>query len=792
MPSSYTVYPEYDFHALCLYIAKVSRSDIKTVSTKHQLHYLDAYLCDNGVHSVLCEHEYVEKFYLSDYAEYFVRCFADYGRKASRVHFFDCRVDEGSFEAFLNGELDDPDGAIETLQRHYLGFMVIRPIPETFIAITCLRPYKCLLQKGGDKAVIVRDNLVNLFGIPLSVQSLPFQEQDKVVAKCSTAAIWSFLNAPIFQIEKIPSPSQITKRASEGNEHPNRTFPSGGLSHRMLTSVLAEKGLDPISVNIHKTFRDARHHFDLDSSIARDASGSGDSEVRLSEGELHGKCLISAFNFLKEFVYAYVSCGFPSILSLGTYAQGGDEENITSPGEYACVGQHAVTVAGFNFEEVFAEEPSDELRECREAECAGKSETLKLRSHRICEIYVHDDQLGPYSAAKIVGKDFSISADDKPSPCEGGSQYQGAQTKYLDVSLWDDECAIRKPHLYLPTELLLGVSPKIRIGYDRIKNTCKLLNRFIVTGWGEALAVYKEEFSGDPESELALDYGGMLANIEWDIRLLTVNQFKREMLSQSVIGNRAAYLASSWPKHVWVARGRLVGDGGLLFDYVFDATDIDQGSVYLDTIHYSYEYQEFCEHYLSTVLDRFVNSRVRDNELYKLDTNIRAIAQDLTSDIRDLGDDLEEKFGIAHPPSYIKEWEVVHDGIRRQSGVRVFRFGLPSEGGAILNKGEKYIWAVCENGYLHVGQDVLAFPDDSAREETIGHPTLTSNMWARIAGELAFDDSGQYWVINNASGRYCKSYVGATKAHLRNVKRLFESYFRQEGTAFESVFLEEN
>ncbi len=65
------------------------------------------------------------------------------------------------------------------LQDGYLGFIVVKPLPRTIIGRTCLKTYD---SKGGTRHFpIVRRYPVHLFGIPLRVETLAFQEQDQAV-----------------------------------------------------------------------------------------------------------------------------------------------------------------------------------------------------------------------------------------------------------------------------------------------------------------------------------------------------------------------------------------------------------------------------------------------------------------------------------------------------------------------------------------------------------------------------------------------------------------------------------
>lgn len=52
---------------------------------------------------------------------------------------------------------------IKIFQETYLGFMVIKPLPKTFIGKTCLKPYDSLINSD-DKKCITREYCVDLLG----------------------------------------------------------------------------------------------------------------------------------------------------------------------------------------------------------------------------------------------------------------------------------------------------------------------------------------------------------------------------------------------------------------------------------------------------------------------------------------------------------------------------------------------------------------------------------------------------------------------------------------------------
>jgi len=124
------------------------------------------------------ENDYIDHDFLEDFAAYYVRCFSTYSKVCARLHFFNIEFTQGDFEEYLKSSADvkiSPD----SLQKGYLGFVVIKPLPQTVIGRTCLKTYP---PEDRRYFPIARSYNANLFGTELTIRSLAFQEQDKVVA----------------------------------------------------------------------------------------------------------------------------------------------------------------------------------------------------------------------------------------------------------------------------------------------------------------------------------------------------------------------------------------------------------------------------------------------------------------------------------------------------------------------------------------------------------------------------------------------------------------------------------
>lgn len=279
-------------------------SEFSDVFSKPQLAYIYQYLFDIGAKSVLLEREYLDKDYLEDYASYYVKCFNNGGHKCARLHFFSREnVNHKYIDDVLNNGKSSEN--YQPLIDSYLGFMVVRPLPLTFVGKTCVKKYPKINQAGSEKVCISRTYKVDLFGIPLSVESVAFQEQDRVVAACATTSIWAAFHAMEWNNEKqIPSCSEITIHAINHVQNSNNGFPNKGLSIKQILRALDVEGLRYYHEDVRKRTLDE----------------------------------------LYETVRIHVSSGVPLILCADVYEYDRDTKQKKSER----LGMHAVTIVGYS------------------------------------------------------------------------------------------------------------------------------------------------------------------------------------------------------------------------------------------------------------------------------------------------------------------------------------------------------------------------------------------------------------------------------------------------------------
>ena len=320
--------------------AELAGSRREDVEDKLHSIYFPEYFDHLGAKTILVEFDYVDRDYLEDYAGYYVRCFSPPKPRCGRLHFFQADFDEAALISFL----EQPPSRDAFLQANlndsqYLGFIVVKPLAQTFIGRTCLRTYAN--GASGRHFPSLRPYEVNLFGVRLSVNSLAFQEQDTEVARCATAAMWSVLQGTAIKFgHAVPTPVEITKNAVAVHANRSRTLPAkDGLTIEQLADAVRKMGLEPYCV----------------AATTRE--------------------------ILQAEAYAYLRAGIPALLGIALVDTLDQNKAPLNPPEL--VGLHAVSLTGYHI----SDQPPTAF---------GKNGLL-LRATRIDKFYAHDDQVGAFA-----------------------------------------------------------------------------------------------------------------------------------------------------------------------------------------------------------------------------------------------------------------------------------------------------------------------------------------------------------------------------------------------------------
>ena len=223
-------------------------TDFPDIIQKKQINFIYTYLSELGATTVLLESDYVDRDYLEDYSRYYVKCFHRYGERCARLHFFKNDFDHQHFSKVFSS--DDSFTIVKKLQENYLGYMVVKPLPKTFIGKTCLQYYPSF-DDVSYKKLIKKSYTANLFGIELKVDSIAFQEQDKILSACATTSIWSAIHASKQRhSNSILSSGEITLSAINHIKDSSNSFPNKGLTNKQILRALDTQKFRNHQVNI--------------------------------------------------------------------------------------------------------------------------------------------------------------------------------------------------------------------------------------------------------------------------------------------------------------------------------------------------------------------------------------------------------------------------------------------------------------------------------------------------------------------------------------------------------------
>lgn len=342
----YTVLP-YSIDELRTQLVEISRACLADVDSKIHKQYFSDYFTELAAKTFIVEYDYVDRDYLEDFSNYYVKCFQDYARKCARFHFFNVAFTSEQFAEVLAGEMPD---LVSTLKESYLGFIIVKPLPRTIIGRTCLKTYP---SENRRHFPVTRRYPVNLFGIPLAVNTLAYQEQDQVAAACATSALWSIFQSTGYLFHHpIPTPIEITKSATYNYPTQVRTIPNHGLTLEQMSDAIRDVGLEPFLVNVANEYN------------------------------------------LKSAVYSFLKAGVPVAFAIVIV----DASVSPSP----IIGYHAVAVTGYSLG--------------RSAPIPEAPSGFLSMASRIDKIYVHDDQIGPFARMNVDGRRVIVTLDPAKPP----------------------------------------------------------------------------------------------------------------------------------------------------------------------------------------------------------------------------------------------------------------------------------------------------------------------------------------------------------------------------------------
>src|SRR4051812_10662122 len=216
-----------------------------------QIEYLRGYLRDLDVKTVLEEPYYFDRDYLSEFSAFYSVSARGYPNVCRRLHFFSGPpIDRAALEAAMG----TTGSHLSSLQEHYCGFIVLRPIPGAPLGRTVLAHYRERSPKTPRITTPARTYGVHIAGLRLEIKGLAWQQQDAAVSACATIALWTMLHSSAFdEHHAIPTTTAVTLSAHRTASMGARIFPSSGLKLHQIAEAIKEQGLTPLVVEADQT-----------------------------------------------------------------------------------------------------------------------------------------------------------------------------------------------------------------------------------------------------------------------------------------------------------------------------------------------------------------------------------------------------------------------------------------------------------------------------------------------------------------------------------------------------------
>lgn len=183
---------------------------------------------DGGCKTVIVENRYVDADYRSEFSAFWSLKFAGRPGFGRRMHFFSEELADGDVHKV-------PDECAS-----YLGFIVLRPVPNGPVGRTVLKPPLQMTAKAATLATVTER--VSLFGAALSVTGVPFLQQDGEFIRCAHAAAWTCHYAAYC---RGVVPRRLTAELVEYSPTVlsfDRPLPSTGMNYHQMQAVFSRVG----------------------------------------------------------------------------------------------------------------------------------------------------------------------------------------------------------------------------------------------------------------------------------------------------------------------------------------------------------------------------------------------------------------------------------------------------------------------------------------------------------------------------------------------------------------------
>lgn len=536
--------------ALLFYIQEYNKMDALRLSDSWLFYYMteflffgksisknDSPILFNLTKTILVEDRFDSSPYSKDYFHYYASITEPPEKLTRRIHFFKEAFDENDFWDPIVSKSDN-----KLLDDHYLGYLIVKPIVNTFVGCTFFYP-KFLLEDCKNVFLPgIGEFKISLFGKSINLTGLPFQEQDGDISVCATNALWSsfYKLNQIFESVPIPSPTEIQFAAGPFRDG-SRTIPSSqGLTIGQVSNAISYFGLTS----------------ELREWNLLETSNSNNSIHKNKD--------------LKQFIYAYLKMGIPILLGFKQFQSEKESKEYFSdqPG-YVFLNNvedvestiqkdtsvnynnklgneqlHLVTVVGF---ETFTAENFSTGNH-------PENDDYLSNSDHISALICHNDTLGPYSRLVFSASNEYLLEIEYPGmdPVEATTQ-----------------------------NVLVPIVEEIKITFENISRITRHLD-----------VVVKNEALDFPDHTFQLKNPDDLV---WEIFLNKTSSYKEEIASFDGLSDiqKIGVLEFSMPKYIWVSRLMNKTNGRILLEIIYNATESPSAFFCFHVFYFNENFKEY-------------------------------------------------------------------------------------------------------------------------------------------------------------------------------------------------------
>lgn len=474
--------------------------------------YLYRYLRELDCQVMAIENQYVDRDYLNDYSVYYVKCFKPYDRFCKRIHFF-TRLDDKRFRTYLAGKCDDLRDLTREMNEAYLGYVVVKPLPSAIIGRSVLMPPMDAVVTGEDESRKISIRCIREYKPSLAGIRLSVRGLGFQEQDKVLAACATSALWSAFQRTTVMF-DHIQPNLFDITIGANKFF--------QMTRPIPSEGLTPNQMcqAIRNVGLEPEHR-EIYGVARRHEDTHGTSDYQEEAGESGDEEAWEGGDVIRiVFKYPLLSAGYG-------YLRGGIPIVLTSRlrGLDDLDSYHAVTLVGYEIDKTGPEVDEGSLYE--------RASRISLVGSRIVKFFVHDDQIGPYSELTVQSTKTTT----------------GQQVIELSSDYWTT--TVGSPVTFFPDSMTIPLYHKIRVPFISPLRLATRMNQPLVH---------------------AIDG----ADIEWDIFLASVNEYKEEVAERGDIipEIKEGILGVSLPRFIW--RTRAFTKGQEVCEMLIDATDMER------------------------------------------------------------------------------------------------------------------------------------------------------------------------------------------------------------------------